>query len=705
MVYDPLRRVIIVRDALGRTISQQWCACGSLEAIVDSKGQTTRYAFDLEGRRIRETFADGVTATTFAYETRTSRLKTVTDPKGQVTTYSYNLDDSQQLVVYTNTTVVTPSVGYTYDTAYNRLTAMMDGTGTTVYGYKPVGALGANSLASVDGPLTDDTVTYDYDELGRLRARAVSGSANQIIQSFDALGRVVTEVNSLGTFTYAYDGLTDSLASVTYPNGQTSTYDYYGNSGDRRLLTLHHKYPGGGTLSKFDYTYDAAGNVKSWQQQADSASPVNWAFSFDPGDELLTAVESTTGPTPTVLKRYAYAYDGVANRTVEQIDDAVTSFTYDTMNRLMGEQPGGLLRVVGTVNEPAGVSVGGRQASVTPDNQFSGTVPVVQGANTFSVIAVDPSGNIRTQSYTIDSSGPSKSMAYDANGNLLSDGVRTMEWDARNQLVAVTVGTHRSEFTYDGEQHRVRRVEKDGLVVQSDTRVLWCGTAICEERAADGIVVMRRTFGLGEEVAGQVSYFTTDHLENVREVTNGLGSVQARYSFDPWGRRSVVSGTDVTNVGFTGLRAHGPSALALAMYRAYDADLARWLSRDPLGDVDGLNRSAYAGNNPIGRRDVLGLQWSWLMPGTKNETKQAIEDVWTRCLNKGDRRVYWRDTNFNPIVNWGQWLEWKKNFNVTCRKYAWPGHTRYSTCVPGVMSYYSKGPSGFCVCCESCTPQ
>ena len=31
----------------------------------------------------------------------------------------------------------------------------------------------------------------------------------------------------LGTFSYTYDGVTGRLATVTYPNGQTSTYSYY----------------------------------------------------------------------------------------------------------------------------------------------------------------------------------------------------------------------------------------------------------------------------------------------------------------------------------------------------------------------------------------------------------------------------------------------------------------------------------------------
>ena len=36
----------------------------------------------------------------------------------------------------------------------------------------------------------------------------------------------------------------------------------------------------------------------------------------------------------------------------------------------------------------------------------------------------------------------------DLPGNLTADGTRTFEWDAEDRLVAVDIGTHRSEFTY-----------------------------------------------------------------------------------------------------------------------------------------------------------------------------------------------------------------------------------------------------------------
>ena len=48
-------------------------------------------------------------------------LKTVTDPKDQVTTHTYATDDSLLTTVYTNATIPTPGVTYTYDPVYPRV--------------------------------------------------------------------------------------------------------------------------------------------------------------------------------------------------------------------------------------------------------------------------------------------------------------------------------------------------------------------------------------------------------------------------------------------------------------------------------------------------------------------------------------------------------------------------------------------------------
>ena len=123
-----------------------------------------------------------------------------------------------------------------------------------------------------------------------------------------------------------------------------------------------------------------------------------------------------------------------------------------------------------------------------------------------------------------------------------ADGTRTFEWDARNQLVAVSIGTHRSEFTYDGSYRRVREIERENGVVQSDTRVLCCRREICEERQTDGSTVTRRAFALGEQVAGVSRLFTADHLASVREVTDSASTVVTRNGYDPYGRLTRIAG-------------------------------------------------------------------------------------------------------------------------------------------------------------------
>lgn len=173
------------------------------------------------------------------------------------------------------------------------------------------------------------------------------------------------------------------------------------------------------------------------------------------------------------------------------------------------------------------------------------------GSHTFTVTATDPNGNATTRQYQVTNPSVTKTFSYDADGNVTNDGTRTFEWNVRKQLVAVNSGTHRSEFFYDGLQRRVRVVEKESGTIQAENNIVWCEDEICEERGSDGTTVVRRAFGNGEEIGGANHCFTDDHLGSVTEVTDSSATMLARYAFDPFGRRSVVAGTDSTTVGFT----------------------------------------------------------------------------------------------------------------------------------------------------------
>ena len=212
----------------------------------------------------------------------------------------------------------------------------------------------------------------------------------------------------------------------------------------------------------------------------------------------------------------------------------------------------------------------------------------------------------------------------DANGNLTADGARTLEWDARNQPVAVELGTYRSEFSYDAQKRRVTTIEKvSGTAVASSVSV-WCEWDLCEDREPSGSTITRRLFEQGEQKTGSARYFAVDHLGSAREVTNASSSLLARYEFDPWGRRAVTAGTDVASVGFTGHQYHSVSGAMLSLHRAYDPNLGRWLSEDPIGLAAGPNSYSYVENRPTDLVDLLGL-----IP--KPRARDCVGDEVTTC--------------------------------------------------------------------------
>jgi len=161
-------------------------------------------------------------------------------------------------VIYTSYGNYTPSVAFTYDPYFPRLTSMTDGTGTTNYSYVPIGTNGALQLASENGPFNNDSIGYAYDALGRMSARNIPGGNEGF--TYDAISRLQYHSTGLGTFTYGYLGQTDQVSSRSVTNGGTNistgwTYDTntndrrltkINNSGVTRTYTLSYRIPGGG---------------------------------------------------------------------------------------------------------------------------------------------------------------------------------------------------------------------------------------------------------------------------------------------------------------------------------------------------------------------------------------------------------------------------------------------------------------------------
>jgi len=351
-----------------------------------------------------------------------------------------------------------------------------------------------------------------------------------------------------------------------WPHRQTSTYSYLNNAGDRRLETIHHKYPNASTLSKFDYTYDAVGNILTWRQQADSTA-VLWKYGYDPADQLIAAVKHATDTNETILQRFAYAYDPAGNRTVEQIDDAVTLSAYDNLNRLTSQAPGGPMVIAGTLNEPGTVTISGKAAIVDANNNFRGTVPTTTGTNSFTIVARDATGNTTTEQYEVDVSGSGKTFTYDANGNLTGDGSRTLTWDAKNRVLQLAIPGAHIEQLFDGSGRVVTTRVFDGEIQTNESRRIWCGATPCEDRASDGVTIQKRYLAFGELVGGAGGSYTADHLGSVRELTDTAGNLITRQDYDPFGRVTRVGSSWWPARGFTGHMRAELGGEWIALYR------------------------------------------------------------------------------------------------------------------------------------------
>jgi RHS repeat-associated protein len=208
------------------------------------------------------------------------------------------------------------------------------------------------------------------------------------------------------------------------------------------------------------------------------------------------------------------------------------------------------------------------------------------------------------------------------NGNetsvVTATSTNTYQWDAVNRLVQITqLSTNSpqltSQFAYDGLGRRVQIIEETNGVAYVTNKFVWNGQTLAEQRDLTGGTVTKRFFGQGEQISGTNYYFNRDHLGSVREMTDSAGTIHARYDYDPYGRRTKISGDLDADFAFTGFYYHSVSGLYLTIYREYSADLGRWLSRDPSGEASGLNLYVYCGNNPINGIDLLGLvNWGLL---------------------------------------------------------------------------------------------
>jgi RHS repeat-associated protein len=558
------------------------------------------YTYDALGRLAARTDAAGAWAWT--YDGDSGRVLTVTDPGGNVVSYTYDAAGQRAALALAAAGQQQPMMELDYTYAAGRLTGIATaGTaerllGSFSYSYLPNSSL-LESVVSNNGTADVLTLTRTYDDAGRL-ATVSSGTADRLV----------------GSFSYGLDSLGRRISRTDLDGSRT------------------------------DYTYNAR-------------------------DELTGAVRSNqpaAAPFGEYPYNYAYEFDRIGNHLRQTKNGTEFRGRYNSLNELTERELAGAVRVQGAVDGvlPIGVKVDGRDAQTqnvdTDTAAFRGDSPLrprQTGEKAISIVATDsnqpPKRTEAVRTVQLPTANPVR-YTYDANGNLLSDGVWTYTWTTECRLLRAEGGNLKAEYVYDGEGRRRRRkayswdAQAEAWVLASETTFVYDGWNLIAEFSPQlSSLIPQRTYVWGLDLsqslqgaggvggllsvasASSSSFVAYDGNGNVVALVDAsTAAVAAEYDYSPFGETLKAAGPAAhgnpfrfSTKYFEGALPPGsptqPSAfspqpsLYYYGYRYYSTGLGRWASRDPLEEDGGHNLFAFVGGQPVVAVDPLGEAVLW----------------------------------------------------------------------------------------------
>lgn len=575
-------------DTLGRQIEQIYPGnrvqrinySPHVKELINPKGQKKTVITNQKGLP-QEIKDDNDKSISYDYDP-SDNLLSLTDSKGNTITYEYDLRGYKS-------SVTDPDLG-TYSFVYNAFGELIKQTDPK----KNVTDIEYDGIGRVTKKTEHEGNTFwIYDQglrgTGKL-SKIINYNNVSVTFQFDSLGRASKVVNVINSKTYqtsyTYDAL-GRLKNLVYPSGFTLNYLYnqYGYLSEIRRLGNNFLY---WRCSKMN----ANGQVEIQEQQNNILTE---SF-YNP--ETLYVDSLRASNASRFINRWQFSFDNLGNLLQRKniLINKAEIFEYDNLNRLVksGVVGDSLTNVSITYDELGNII----NKSDVGNYEYG---PVNNGPHQVKKITLSHARCI-----------PSWQVNY--------------EYTSFNKVSRVYNDTAELDIQYDYNRQRqvlkyfVHDTLKRVKIYVGDVYETDSSNGVTKQihyiRGADGVCA---TFTLTNGGGGTTNYWFKDHLGSLTVITDSVGNVLQRLSFDAWGKRrnedwtaipDSLMFTGVTDRGFTGHEHYDLFDLIDMNGRIYDPVIGRFLSADPfipdITDLQSLNRYSYVTNNPLSLVDPNG---------------------------------------------------------------------------------------------------
>lgn len=381
--YDGFNRLTQTTDALANTTLTNYDVHDKELLIQSPNNVVTTFSYDDFGNKLQTSSPDSG-LTSYIYD-EASNIVSVTDAHGVVTLLTYDRNNRLLSSDYPGTD---EDITIEYDNCQNgvgRVCAMIDGSGTSAYGYDLFGNIvfqskeaegittkisysydSGDNVMSITYP-NGSVLSYKRDAVSRILAIECSecGEAQNVVvgnreyrpdglllsqtfgnglidsRSYDLQGRLVQQdLSGVDSIEYTYDANGNVLTKDSYKY----LYDSLDRLSSEKIQGKARKitYDGGGnrlSYAKLDYTYLSGSNqlidIENSPVESDVAGNIlsirDLDLSYNRAQRLSTVTNNTTGTIAS------YVYNAIGQRAHKVLLGNTTFYHYDPAGHLIAE--------------------------------------------------------------------------------------------------------------------------------------------------------------------------------------------------------------------------------------------------------------------------------------------------------------------------------------------------------------------------------